>query len=327
MYSSKILQIVFTFIIFSFTINAQPYAPMVGQPGSTAVHKDSSAFINWATGCKIVRGYQDVSDTSLGFATVGDSSMAFGQAISNGIVSLGDGGTAICTFQYPIKNGAGPDFAVFENSFDDTFLELALVEVSSDGVNFVRFASHSLTDTLAQTGTFGSTDATKINNLAGKYRGAYGTPFDLQELALFSNININAITHVKIIDVVGSINKAYAKRDSYNNMINDPWPTPFGSGGFDLDAVGVINQNTNVGLKENNFENNLSVYPNPVNRGDKVIFNSCEEIISLSLYNFSGQELYTSSGNSLNTENLNKGVYFVKIAALNSTVTKKVIIQ
>jgi hypothetical protein len=25
-------------------------------------------------------------------------------------------------------------------------------------------------------------------------------------------------------------------------MINDPWPTPFASSGFDLDAVGVINQ-------------------------------------------------------------------------------------
>ncbi len=171
------------FFVSFFSANAQTYAPPVGQPGTTAMHKDSSVFINWVTDCNITRGYQDISNTSLGYASAGDSSMALGIALSNGVVSLGDGGYAICTFQYPIKNGPGPDFAVFENSFDDTFLELAIVEVSSDGISYVRFDSHSLTDTINQTGSFGSTDATKINNLAGKYRGAYGTPFDLQQIA------------------------------------------------------------------------------------------------------------------------------------------------
>jgi len=327
MYRTKILQLFVSLSIFSYPVFSQTYAPIVGQPGTTAMYKDSSAFVNWVTGCKVARGYQDISNTSLGYASAGDSSMALGQALSNGIVSLGDGGTAICTFQYPIKNGAGPDFAVFENSFDDTFLELALVEVSSDGVNFVRFPAHSLTDTLTQTGSFGSTDATKINNLAGKYRGAYGTPFDLQELAIFSNININAITHVKIIDVVGSVNKAYAKRDHYNNMINDPWPTAFPSGGFDLDAIGVINQNTSVGLKENKFEHSLSVYPNPVNKGEKITFNSTEEIVALELYNFSGQKISSSYEASLNTTDLEKGIYFVKISSAKGSLSKKVIVQ
>ncbi|MBA3680982.1 MAG: T9SS type A sorting domain-containing protein [Bacteroidetes bacterium] len=325
MFRSVIALLFFAFI--SFTLKSQTYAPPVGQPGTTAIHKDSSAFINWANGCKITRGYQDISNTSLGYANVGDSSMAFGQALSNGIVSLGDGGVAICTFQYPIKNGTGADFAIFENSFDDTFLELALVEVSSDGINFVKFASHSLTDTVTQTGSFGPTDATKINNLAGKYRGGYGTPFDLQELAADPNINVNSVTHIKIIDVVGSVNKAYAKRDSYNNMINDPWPTGFGSGGFDLDAVGVIHQNTSVGIKENNFETNFSVYPNPVNKGDKLIFYSSEEINLIELYNFSGQKIITLTANFLNTSNLDKGIYFVQISSDKGLVSKKVIVQ
>ncbi len=327
MLRSKILKLSIALCIFSFTTIAQTYAPAVGQPGTTAMHKDSSAFVNWATACKVTRGYQDISNTSLGYSNAGDSSMALGIAMSNAIVSLGDGGTAICTFQYPIKNDTGPDFAVFENSFDDFFLELALVEVSSDGINFVRFASHSLTDTLIQTGSFGSTDPTKINNLAGKYRSGYGTPFDLQELAANPNINVNAVTHIKIIDVVGSVNKAYAKRDSYNNMINDPWPTGFGSGGFDLDAIGVIHQNTSVGIKENNFESNFSVYPNPVNKGDKLIFTSPQEINSLEVYNFSGQKILTSNTGFLNTSNLDKDIYFIQIHTDKGFVSKKVFIQ
>jgi hypothetical protein len=37
-------------------------------------------------------------------------------------------------------------------------------------------------------------------------------------------------------------------RDSKGNIINDPWPTNFASSGFDLDAVGVINQGILNGL-------------------------------------------------------------------------------
>ena len=69
-------------------------------------------------------------------------------------VSLGDGGTVVLTFPQPIGDVPGPDFAVFENGFkafdNSFFLELAHVEVSSDGVNFYRFPSSSLTPSLSQ---------------------------------------------------------------------------------------------------------------------------------------------------------------------------------
>ena len=43
-----------------------------------------------------------------------------------------------------------------------------------------------------QVETFGSIDATKINNfLAGKYRGGYGVPFDLNELKDITGLNIH----------------------------------------------------------------------------------------------------------------------------------------
>ena len=102
----------------------------------------------------------------------------------NGIVSLGDGGYAVLSFERPIKNGPGWDFAIFENSFSDTFLELGLVEVSSDGLNYFQFESTSLTQDTLQIDAFGSINPEMINNLAGKYRATFGTPFDLEELAL-----------------------------------------------------------------------------------------------------------------------------------------------
>lgn len=255
-------------LLFLSTVTiSQSYAPAAGEPGSTAISKDSSVIIDWATAVQVQRGFLNKSDTSFTISgsnkvSFGTGNDAVGQAtgVSTDAVSLGDAGVAIATFASPIKNGAGFDFAVFENSFSDDFLELAHVEVSSDGVHFVRFPSHSETQTNTQTGGFGSTDPTSINNLAGKYRGAFGTPFDLEELKDSVGINVSKITHVKVIDVVGDINEL-GTLDSQGNKVNDPFPTPFASGGFDLSGIGVIHQNTSS-LEEFNAQK-LIVYPNP----------------------------------------------------------------
>src|SRR5262249_13856862 len=69
------------------------------------------------------------------------------------------------------------------------------------------------------------------------------TPFDLAELAGTSPLlDVNNVQFVRLLDVVGTINPQYATLDGQGNIVNDPWPTAFGSSGFDLDAVGVINQ-------------------------------------------------------------------------------------
>lgn len=248
-------------LLMQFKILAQ-FAPAVGQTGTSAIYKDSSIFVAWANACQITRGLQDVSMPANGYASVGDSSSAIGNAGMNGVVSLGDGGSATLIFTTPILDGLGPDFAVFENSFDDTFLELAFVEVSSDGINFFRFPAISNTDTVTQTWSFGSTDATKINNLAGKYRAQYGTPFDLADLPNDPLLNKQSIIYVRVKDVIGCIQNQYATRDANFNKINDPWPTGFASGGFDLDAVGVINQQA-VSVKELEMPL-VSIFPNPV---------------------------------------------------------------
>lgn len=215
------------------------YPPPAGEPGTTAMHADSSAFVAWATGCTVQRGPMDLGDPAAGLATVGTEAAALGAPDGTAVVSLGDGGFATLTFAAPIINGPGWDFAVFENG-SNTFLELAFVEVSSNGTDFFRFPASSNTQTSVQVGPFSELDATRLNNLAGKYSALHGTPFDLEELADQAGLDSDAITHVRVVDVVGSIQDGLATYDHAGNMVNDPWSTPFASSGFDLDAVGVI---------------------------------------------------------------------------------------
>lgn len=188
----------------------------------------------------------------------------------NDIVSLGeltaeqitDGvspGQITLTFDVPIRNGKGADFAVFENGFGfaetgNLFAELAYVEVSTNGIDFVRFPSISLTpNPIAPQGQI---DPTMVYNLAGKHvnngvifpdgsfvQSSWGTPFDLDVLSDFplvqsGVVNLNSINFVRIVDIPG--NGSFL--DSEGRPIYDPWQTPIpGSGGFDLEAVGVIN--------------------------------------------------------------------------------------
>lgn len=229
------------------TAAAGPYAPPAGQSGSDAV--PASAPIAWATKVEsLTRGPQNIADLKLGLASFGVEGNALGAAnatTGNGtpVVSLGDGGQITVSFAHAITDGPGADFAVFENGVTDTFLELAFVEVSSNGTDFFRFNSVSLTQTDTQIGSFGALDATNLSNLAGKYRAGFGTPFDLAELSGISPLlDISHVRYVRIIDVVGSIDPAFATYDSLGNKVNDLWPTAFASGGFDLDAVGVLNQ-------------------------------------------------------------------------------------
>lgn len=308
------------------------FPPPAGQPGTTAIYKDSSVFASWATGVTVVRGYQDISNKSIGYASTGDSTMALGKAGESGVVSLGDGGYAIVTFAHPVTDGPGWDFAVFENGFSDTFLELAFVEVSSDGINYFRFPATSFTQDTVQISGFGELNATKIDNLAGKYRASYGTPFDLQQLSNQPGLDINAVTHVKVIDVVGCIQDEYATYDQYGNKVNDQWNTPFPSGGFDLDAVGVIHQSvTSTGNLLNNLT--VNIYPNPA---DRVLFIQSpltERINSVTLTNRTGQTVTvalkkeSAQRQTLNISSLSEGIYFVTVSGSETTVTKKIIVH
>ena len=236
---------------------AGPYPPAAGQPGSDAIAAGDPRFNTWASICFVERGPTEIGYPGSNLATYGTVPAATGpsDATPNSpypVVSLGDGGTATLTYSQPFGDVPGPDFAVFENgfavfgnSFASSFLELAHVDVSSDGVNFFRFSSTSLTAPSTTPSTGGSVDPTNVRNLAGKYTAGFGTPFDLAELRNISPLlDIQRITHVRVIDVIGTNDPTLASYDGAGHIIIDPYPTPYFSGGFDLDAVGAFSRTT-----------------------------------------------------------------------------------
>lgn len=175
--------------------------------------------------------------------------------LSESQITSGDlPGSLTLSFSAGIKDEAGTDFAVFENAFtffppddDKVFAELAYVEVSSNGVDFARLPSTSLTTTLfAPFGPdFAGIDPTDVNNLAGKHESLIGTEFDLADLTghpavVGGYVDLSAIYFVRLIDIPGSGD--FFDDETPANPILDAWDTTseFGNGGIDVDAVGVI---------------------------------------------------------------------------------------
>jgi hypothetical protein len=317
--------------LISATAQAQlSYPPDADTAGTTAIPQDSNVFIAWATGVTVERGYIQISDPTVEYqgsnmATYGTADDAIGMP-GSGALSLGDAGTAIATFATPIANGAGFDFAVFENG-SNTFLELAFVEVSSDGVNYFRFPAHSQTQTATPLGGFGLLDARNLNNLAGKYRVGYGTPFDLSDVPDNTLLNKNNITHVKIVDVVGSLEPAYATYDSFGNMVNDPYPTPYNTSGFDLTGIGVIHQQV-LGIKDV-AGLQFSVYPNPAST---VLYIKTEtsDIAEVAIYDVSSRLVYSNQlqgSGSADLSGLHSGIYFVNVTANGKKAVKQIVVN
>ncbi len=239
----KQLGIIQLSLIFVYNILiAGLYEPKAGVDGSNAIISSDSKIVSWATNIEQVNyGDNVVSIFRTPEKALGQAELPGGDTGS--IVSLGSGGSIVLTFNDGIGNEPGPDFAVFENGFSDFFIELAFVEVSSDGINFFRFPNDSLTE--RSVGPFGLIEPSNLNGLAGKYRIGYGTPFDLDDLADNVNLNKHNIRFVRIIDIIGD----GLTSDSQGDPIYDPYPTA-ASAGFDLDAVGVIN----IGENENNLQ-------------------------------------------------------------------------
>ncbi len=301
------------------------FAPQAGLAGSTAIHASDSRFVGWGTTCTVARGYMDIADKGLGYTSAGESGLALGQADGT-VVSLGDSGVAVFTFAHALFNGAGADFAVFENGFRDPadsaqgFLELAFVEVSSDGVNYFRFPAASNTPVNVQIPLAGVyMDARKVNNLAGKYLAMYGTPFDLTELAGTPGLNVNNITHVRVVDVVGAVS-GYSTHDNAGNVINDPYPSAIPTGGFDLDAIGAIHMYA-VGV--DNVAGaagvGIRIYPNPVT--DKVVISMEHEGAQITVASVTGavlqQQLVGYGDNVVDMAAYPAGLYFLTIQEAN----------
>jgi len=244
-----------------------PFPGPPSSPDTTATFKDSVQISGWADGYTNVLYGTDLAEK---WKT---PQKALGPAVGDSfdIVCLGRGGQITLTFSQAITNGPGFDLAVFENGIADSFLELAWVEVSSDGQHFVRFPNfYAGTNSIS---TYGGINTTYAYGLGSKYKQGYGTPFDLNELtetyhSLLTNqsstvytnptfrsnftnnyphLNLNNIQYVRIIDIVGDGNAD----DASGHVIYDPYPTT-GSAGFDLDAVAAFYQ---IEVPPNTFSN------------------------------------------------------------------------
>ena len=282
-------------LIISVFTYAGPYTEpgvngYIGEDLRHADPVDADAVINpifrgWATS---VVSYEPAPGV---FAVWADPNKALGPATGDNldIVSLGDldsdqiaqavePGRITLSFVEPISDCNGYDFVVFENGLvslintgggsiqGQMFAELGFVEVSTNGVDFVRFPSVSLTAGLV--GMYGTIEISDVYNLAGKHPNGegvcMGTPFDLRDIAgngsvLSGVVDINNINYVRIVDIPGSGDfsdnaelyidpNTWPALDYYanNHPIFDAWNTSlvplYPSGGFDLEALGVLNE-------------------------------------------------------------------------------------
>ncbi|MCG9879313.1 MAG: T9SS type A sorting domain-containing protein, partial [Bacteroidia bacterium] len=203
------------------------------------------------------------------------------------------------------------------------------VEVSSDGKKFYRFPAFSETDTSIQVGTFGSLKAEKIHNLAGKYIMPYGVPFDLADLKDSLEIpgKTTEIKFIRLIDVIGSIRPEYASRDLLGRIINDPWPTPFPSGGFDLSGIGFIHTNILGNTSEIKIgDNKLNVYPNPIADNSVLHIESKIAFEKIIITDSNGKFKLEKTGLNqtlidLELQELHTGIFFVQLAHANQSMS------
>ncbi|MBL9077695.1 MAG: hypothetical protein JNL08_09335 [Planctomycetes bacterium] len=177
-----------------------------------------------------------------------------------GVHSLGTGGSLTLGFALPIANGPGADFLVGENpflvagTFFASFAEVAFVEVSSDGVHFVRFPARYF-GPAASPGAFGIAGIGSYANLAGQHPvlatapgsdvqdvvEAGGDAFDLADLAadlavVGGAVDLGAIVQVRLVDVRDGVSL-----DAVGVPIHDP-----SAGSADIDAVTAIHRQGEV---------------------------------------------------------------------------------
>lgn len=309
-------------------IHAQ-YAPQYPVEGNEAIFKTDTRIKAWASGVAVTRGWMDIADTAMGKASAGVPDNAIG--VSNSmIVSLGDGGVATLTFERPIRNGEGPDFAVFENAFpnpeDDTmaFLELAFVEVSSDGERYVRFPAICDFQTDSQLTNIMYMDAAQVHNLAGKYIAGGGTPFDLEELKDSVGLDVEHVRYVRLIDVVGTLDPNHATYDARGMIINGPYPTAFPSCGFDLESVAVLNESSTASIAQlPTFSWHL--FPNPATHFINISLSENKKSFPYSIYDVTGRKWKSGmvgKDMQINIEALPAGYYWLELGATTRSFLK-----
>ena len=136
-------------------------------------------------------------------------------------------------------------------------------------------------------------------------------------------INLDSINYIKIVDVVGSVSPVYGSFDQYGTPINDPFPTAFESGGFDLDGVGVIHANGDYHLSLSEEERPL-IYPNPVRDVLKI---KNADVESIRIYTIDGRLISETMDSQLDLGKLAipDGIYLVSIISQGTKFSQKIL--
>jgi hypothetical protein len=147
------------------------------------------------------------------------------------VVSLGCGGSIVIDLGLDgaYNSDSGPDFVVFENPFSVDFPEPAEVWVSADGCEWLKFDCAADGDL---DGCAGRTPTEAVWDEEPEGWGALsagGDTFDLEA------VGVDWIRFVRLID----------RSESYWSARDGDWCDPGmgGKGGFDLDAIAVVNPN------------------------------------------------------------------------------------
>jgi hypothetical protein len=223
------------------------FPPASEEGDCDCVDGDDDAIVAWATSVNKTYG--------------GDVADRWKTDSLEGVCSMGNGGVFDYFFNPPISDGVGADFVVGENGFRNNasgliFAELFYVEVSSNGVDYLRFDSVSLT---TESGPFLALDPGEVYGLGSTqiayYTANFRQPYDLAWLRnkkeiLDGKVDLSAISHVRYVDIPGTDveqtfvidGKTYVYSpayDSFGNVIRDAYRTA-DSGGADVFTPGAL---------------------------------------------------------------------------------------
>lgn len=177
-----------------------------------------SQVVDFSPGLNAGFGQNQMPQIILGLPKAGGSNQG-----SLDVLSLGIGGEIILAFDQVIQDQEGDDFWVFENVFfkddqaDESFIELAEISVSMDGLSFITFPCSENDDWFCA-GKMPSLNCDVTRDIKSGKCG--GDAFDLSEMG------VEAFQYMKIRDLGMGVGIKAIK------------PTA----GFDLDAVVGISQ-------------------------------------------------------------------------------------
>ena len=87
----------------------------------------------------------------------------------------------------------------------------------------------------------------------------------------------------------------------------------------------IVSSNPAIGMSEFSLENDLTIFPNPVENNINIEIE--EEIFSVSVINIYGKSIFKqiNSNKTVDVSDLVSGVYLVKIELENEIVSRKII--